>query len=97
MTPELSRALVTPALATLAAEEGMVDVAATLATALEHATHRTEPRSASLCVEQHPVVTRSSHGSLTFFMPPPSENASPRRVAMFDRRGHLLLLCAWTP
>jgi hypothetical protein len=97
MTTELSRALVTPALATLAAEEDMADVAATLATALAHATHRTEPRSASLCVEHQPIVTRSSHGSLTFFMPPPSENAPPRRVAMFDRRGHLLLLCAWTP
>lgn len=97
MTTELSRALVAPPLATLAAEEGMADVAATLATALAQATYRIESRSESLCVDHQPLVTRSSHGSLTFFRPPPSENAPPRRVAMFDRRGHLLLLCAWTP
>jgi hypothetical protein len=97
MTAELSRALVTPALTTLAAEEGMADVTAVLTAALAQATYRTEPRSESFCVDHQPVVTRSSHGSLTFFLPPLSENAPPRRVAMFDRRGHLLLLCTWTP
>ena len=97
MTTELSLALVTPALATLAAEEGMAEVAATFTAALAHATHRTEPRSESLCVDNQPVVTRSAHGSLTCFMPALSENAPSRRVAMFDRRGHLLFLCSWTP
>ena len=96
MTAELSRDLVTTALSTLAAEEGMAEVAATLTAVLPHATQRTEPRGTSFCVDNQPIAACSSHGSLTFFLPSPSENALPRRVAMFDRRGQLLLLCSWT-
>lgn len=85
------------ALATLAAEEGMTDAAATLATALPHALPHTEPWGVSFRVGTQSIATRSSHGSLTFFLPSPAENALPRRVAMFDRRGQLLFLCPWTP
>jgi hypothetical protein len=97
MAVELSRDVLTTTLATVGTEEGMAEVAATLTAALPHAKYCAEPRGESFRVGNQSIATRSSHGSLTFFLPSPSENVPPRRVAMFDRRGRLLLLCFWTP
>lgn len=85
------------ALALFTAEEGMAEIAAVFTTLLPQAVPRTESWGISYCVNNQPLVTRSSHGSLTFFLPSPAENALPRRVAMVDRRGQLLFLCWWTP
>ena len=55
------------ALATLAAEEGMTEAAAILATALPYALPHTEPGGFLSRVGTQSIATRSSHGSLTFF------------------------------
>ena len=97
MAVEFPRDLIPSALAALAAEEGTADCVAALTAALAQATPRTERQYQSLAVGGRPVVTRSPAGTLTFYAATPSENAPLRRVAVFDRRGRLFLLCLWTP
>lgn len=75
----------------------MTDCVAALTAALTQATPRTERQYHSLAVEDQPVVTWSPSGTLAFYTRSLSENTPSQRVAMFDRRGQLHLLCFWTP
>ena len=97
MAAEFSPDIVTAALTALAGEEDVANHVAALSAILPHATSRTEPHGASLCVGDQPLATRTVNGSLTLFTLSRRGEAFPRRLATFDRRGQLLLLCSWTP
>lgn len=97
MASELLHDSITATLAALVGEEDVASHVAALRTTLPHATQRTEPRGTSFCIGDQPMATRAINGSLTLFIPSRMGEASPRRLATFDRRGKLLLLCSWTP
>src|SRR5262245_18319396 len=95
MAEDFPRDRLDSALNILAAEDLPPDLVATLTTALNHATFTTERDLPSLRVGEHLLALLSSHGSLTFFVPPPTSQGPPRRLATFDRHSRLLLLITW--
>jgi hypothetical protein len=92
-----TRDLLSSALNTLAAENVPPGLVSTLATKLGQATFVGEQGSRVLRVDGQLLAELSPHGSLTFFMLPSSPEGPPRRLAIFDRRGRLMVLINWTP
>ena len=97
MAEDFPQDLLSSALNTLTAEALPPDLVATLTMKLDQAILVNEPGILSLGVDGQPLAVLAPHGSLTFFLPPPSPTGPPRRLATFDRRGRLLLLITWTP
>jgi hypothetical protein len=92
MTDSFSPDIFSSVLNTLVAESLPADLIATLSSALAHAIRTTQQEGEVFTVDNHRVAERSSHGSLTFFLPPSQSQSMPHRFATFDRRGRLLLL-----
>lgn len=97
MSASFPQDLLSQALSILAAEDDALPFVPPLTAALGLAILTEEQGCLTARVEGQPVATLSIHGSLTFFLPPSPAQASPRRLASFDRRGRLLSLLTWTP
>ena len=94
MAEEFPQDILAQALSTLAIEDVPSDLLAALTTELGRATVTAERGSLSLRVSEQLLAALSAHGSLTFFLPLPTNQGPPKRFATFDRHG-LLLLISW--
>ena len=92
MTDTLSNDALAAAFSVLTAEGLPADLIIALTVAMGQATRNTQYATEVFTVDGHSIAERSTHGSLTFFLPPPLSHSVPQRLATFDRRGRLLLL-----
>src|SRR3954465_5850058 len=95
MTEDFPKEMVDSALDVLAVEDLPPELVTGLTTALNQATVTTAQGTLSLRVNAQLLAVLSPQGSLTFFLPSPASQGSPKRLATFDRHGRLLLLLTW--